>query len=293
MPQPQNVIAIVYDYDRTLSPRSMQDDVVFDKIEVTATEFWSDVALLVSNRAYESELAWISLLLNNPTFRQFSNRDLEVMGRDLHFYPGVPEVFHELGSILEDPQYSRHGISLEHYIVTSGLKAILAGSRLNDKVERIFGCELDEDTAGTVFWPKRIISHTAKTQYLFRITKGLDYVDLDLDVNDHMPETERRIPFNNILYIGDGPTDVPCFAVTTSRGGKALAVYDPMSQGSFETCMALREAERVNDIAEADYRRGTHLRRLIEYVVKQMADRILFQQQSDHESHIIHAPRHG
>lgn len=293
MPQPQNVIAIVYDYDRTLSPRSMQDDVIFERIGVDSVEFWPRVAQLAADKAYESELGWIRLLLDNPGFRRLSNRDLEVMGRGLSFYPGVPEVFGELGKVLEDDRYLSHGITLEHYVVTSGLKAILAGSVLNGHVERIFGCELDEDNEGKVYWPKRIISHTAKTQYLFRITKGLQYVDLTLDVNDHMPEAERRIPFRNMLYIGDGPTDVPCFAVTTSRGGKALAVYDPASKDSFETCMFLREAHRVKEIAEADYRRDTHLRRLMEYLVTQMADRIVLQQQSEHESRTIHAPRHS
>lgn len=293
MAQPQNIIAIVYDYDRTLSPRSMQDDVIFHKIGVESEEFWGRVNRLRADKAYEDELAWIRLLLENTAFRRFSNRDLEGLGRGLGFYPGVPEVFQELGHVLGDEKYSRHGVTLEHYIVTSGLKAVLAGSSLNRHIEGIFGCELDEDDEGKVFWPKRIISHTAKTQYLFRITKGLEYVDLSRDVNDHMPEAERRIPFRNMLYIGDGPTDVPCFAVITSRGGRALAVYDPDSRASFETCMALREAQRVDEIAEADYRRDTHLRRLMEHYLERMADRIVAEQQSEHESRIIQAPRHG
>ncbi len=293
MAQPQNIIAIVYDYDRTLSPRSMQDDVIFHKIGVESEEFWGRVNRLRADKAYEDELAWIRLLLENAAFRRFSNRDLEGLGQGLGFYPGVPEVFQELGHVLGDEKYNRHGVTLEHYIVTSGLKAVLAGSSLNRHIEGIFGCELDEDDEGKVFWPKRIISHTAKTQYLFRITKGLEYVDLSHDVNDHMPEAERRIPFRNMLYIGDGPTDVPCFAVMTSRGGRALAVYDPDSKASFETSMALREAQRVDEIAEADYRRDTHLRRLMEHYVERMADRIVAEQQSEHESRIIQAPRHG
>jgi len=291
--QPQNIIAIVYDYDRTLSPRSMQDDVIFQKIGVESEEFWGRVNRLRADKAYEDELAWIRLLLENAAFRRFSNRDLEALGRGLGFYPGVPEVFQELGHVLCDEKYKRHGVTLEHYIVTSGLKAVLAGSPLSRHVEGIFGCELDEDDEGKVFWPKRIISHTAKTQYLFRITKGLEYVDLSHDVTDHMPEAERRIPFRNMLYIGDGPTDVPCFAVITSRGGRALAVYDPGIRASFETCMALREAQRVDEIAEADYRRDTHLRRLMEHYLERMADRIVAEQQSEHESRIIQAPRHG
>ena len=293
MPQPQNVIAIVYDYDNTLSPRSMQEDVIFDRIGVGAQEFWERTNQLKAERAYEDDLAWIRLLLENPIFRSMSNGDLGAMGRELEFYPGVPEVFQELAQVLEDDKYYRHGIVLEHYIVTSGLTAVLNGSVLSQHVERIFGCELDEDRSGKVFWPKRIVSHTAKTQYLFRITKGPEYVDLTRDVNDHMPETERRIPFQNMLYIGDGPTDVPCFAVLTGRGGKALAVYNPGSETSFETSMSLMEAQRVNHVAEADYRRSTHLRRLMEYMIGQMADRIVAELETEYEKRVIQAPRHS
>ena len=292
MPQQQNIIAIVYDYDNTLSPTSMQEDVIFDRIGVNAKQFWENTNRLKVYKSYEDDLAWIRLLLENSEFRDLSNGDLETMGQELKFHPGVPQVFDELGQILQQEKYSRHGIVLEHYIVTSGLKAVLNGSVLSKHVERIFGCELDEDSNGKVFWPKRIVSHTAKTQYLFRITKGIEYVDLTHDVNDHMPESERRIPFENMLYIGDGPTDVPCFAVITGRQGRALAVYDPTNEASFETCMSLMEAHRVNHVAEADYRTGTHLRRLIEYMVEQMADRIVTDIDARYEKRVIHAPRH-
>ena len=293
MPQPQNIIAIVYDYDRTLSPRSMQDDVLFKRLGLEGKEFWDKTNKLKADRLYDDEMAWIRLLLETPEFRRLGNSDLELMGQDLRFYPGVPDVFGELGGFLANDEYRRHGIVLEHYIVTSGLKSILAGSLLNQQVARIFGCELDEDSKGTIFWPKRVISHTGKTQYLFRITKGLEYMDFSRDVNDHMPDNERRIPFYNMLYIGDGPTDVPSFAVVSSRGGKALAVYDGKSQNSFETCMSLREAERVDEIADADYRKGTHLRKLMEHYVKQMAIRIVADQESEHSKKVIQAPRHG
>ena len=293
MPQPQNIIAIVYDYDRTLSPWSMQDDVLLHRLGLDGKKFWNKTNELKAERSYDDEMAWIRLLLETPSFRRLGNAELELMGQDLRFYPGVPDVFRELGVFLESDEYRRHGIILEHYIVTSGLKSILTGSLLNDQVSRIFGCELDEDSLGTVFWPKRVISHTGKTQYLFRITKGLEYMDFSSDVNDHMPDNERRIPFYNMLYIGDGPTDVPSFAVVTSRGGKALAVYDGESQDSFETCMSLRKAQRVDEIAEADYRKNTHLRRLMEHYVKQMAIRIVANQELEHNKRVIQAPRHG
>ena len=289
MTQPQNVIAIVYDYDRTLSPQYMHQDVIFPRIGIDADAFWAESDRLRDERAYEDELAWIRLLLENPTFRQFSNSDLQELGRQLQLYPGVPQFFGQLGRFLKDDRYVRHGVTLEHYIVTSGLKEVLAGSPLSAQVEAIFGCELDEDSEGKVFWPKRVVSHTSKTQYLFRIAKGTEYVDLSHDVNDHMPEGERRIPFRNMIYIGDGPTDVPCFAVVSHRGGLAMAVYNPEYHKSFETCMTLREADRVREIAEADYREGTHLRRMVEYHLRRMADRIVADQEEAHQRNVIEA----
>jgi hypothetical protein len=289
MTQAQNVIAIVYDYDRTLSPQSMHQDVIFPQIGVDADAFWEESDKLRNERAYEDELAWIRLLLENPAFRQLSNTDLQEFGRRLKFFPGVPQIFDRLGSFLKEERYVRHGVILEHYIVTSGLKAILSGSALSEHVEAIFGCELDEDGAGRVFWPKRVVSHTSKTQYLFRITKGPEYVDLSHDVNDHMPEGERRIPFRNMIYIGDGPTDVPCFAVLTHRGGVALAVYNPEIGKSFETCMRLQEAKRVDGIAPADYRKGTHLRLTMEHHIRRMAERIVGDQEETHRRSVIEA----
>ena len=289
MTQPQNVIAVVYDYDRTLSPQSMHQDVIFPRMGIDANGFWAKADKLRDRLAYEDELAWIRLLLDTPDFRKLSNADLREFGRQLRFFPGVPEVFGELGGLLKDERYVRHGVTLEHYIVTSGLKEVLAGSALNGCVEAIFGCELDEDGDGKVFWPKRVVSHTAKTQYLFRISKGAEYVDLSHDVNDHMPEEERRIPFRNMIYIGDGPTDVPCFAVLTHRGGIALAVYNPQIGKSFDTCMRLQEANRVDGIAPADYGEGTHLRQLVEYHVRRMADRIVTVEEEAHQRSVIEA----
>ena len=291
MTQPQNVIAVVYDYDRTLSPVIMQNDVIFPAIGVNGDEFWLRANRLRNELAYEDELAWLRLLLENSDIRNLSNNELEGLGRRLTFHPGVPEVFGELSGLLSEEKYQRHGVTVEHYIVTSGLKAVLAGSALREHVEAIFGCELDEDEAGKVFWPKRVVSHTAKTQYLFRISKGPEYVDLSHDVNDHMPEEERRIPFRNMVYIGDGPTDVPCFAVITSRGGVALAVYDPDDDESLDICQRLLDAKRVREIGPANYNKGSHLRSILEYRLKRIADHIVDESEQAHQREIIEAAR--
>ena len=290
MNHPHNIIAIVYDFDHTLSPHYMQDHTILRHAGISPSEFWPTCTALIEEKGYDQELAYMKRLLEHDAIRALSNKDLEAMGGDLTFFPGVPECFEELNDLFTPQEYEESGIRLEHYVVSSGLKAILDGSQIAKYVKAIFGCEFDEDD-GHISFPKRTISHTQKTQFLFRVNKGL--LDMDQDVNDHMPEEMRRVPFRHMIYVGDGPTDVPCFTLMKKNGGFAVAVYnaEDHSRRSFEKCYQLaHHADRVHFMAPADYRSGSHLRLILEQHIKDIANGVLEERRQGVEKARVAAP---
>jgi hypothetical protein len=293
MSVPQNTVAIVYDYDQTLSPNYMQDEVLFPTFGIDAKKFWKGCHSLVANEGYDNELAYMKALLDYLDLDRPTNTELRRLGAKLNFFKGLPEMFEEFKTSLLSPQHEAHGIKVEHYIISSGLKALIDGSRLAPYVRAIFGCEFAEDREGRITFPRRVISHTQKTQFLFRINKGM--LDYSQDVNDHMPPELRPVPFEHMVYVGDGPTDVPCFTVVRQHGGEAIAVYNPddTSRASFKKCYQLStHADRVRHIAPADFRAGSHLRCLIEQMVTEVADRIVQRRARDLEAGTVRAPKH-
>lgn len=290
MASQQTTIGLIYDYDQTLSPTYMQDETLFPHFGINSTQFWKRSRELVDQEGYDGELAYLKCMLDYLDMDRPTNEDLRNLGAKLRFYKGVPEIFSELDNVLND-QHRLLGVKIEHYIVSSGLKALLDGSSLAPYIKRIFGCEFGEDKNGRITFPKRVISHTTKTQYIFRINKGM--LEPHEDVNDHMAPELRPIPFQNMIYVGDGPTDVPCFTLMKRYGGNAIAVYNPdeANRASFRKCFQLTGlAERVKHIAPADYRPGSHLRLLIEEMVREIADTIVRKKKQEIEDGTVSAP---
>ncbi len=286
----QTTIGIIYDYDQTLSPTYMQDETLFPHFGINPTQFWKRSRELVDKEGYEGELAYLKCMLDYLAMDRPTNDELKALGANLKFFKGVPELFGELNAMLSD-QHRALGIKIEHYIVSSGLKILLDGSALAPHVKRIFGCEFGQDSDGRISFPKRVISHTTKTQFIFRINKGM--LEPHEDVNDHMAPELRPIPFQHMIYVGDGPTDVPCFTLMKRYGGHAVAVYNPddANRNSFRKCYQLSAlADRVKHIAPADYRPGSHLRLLLEEMILDIADGILRRKKLETEEGTISAP---
>lgn len=292
MAAPQNIIGIVYDYDQTLSPTYMQDEVIFPRFGINPSEFWKKCRTLVDESGYEAELAYLKAMLDCLDLDRPSNEDLRELGKGLKFFKGLPEMFEELEGVLSE-QHRAMGVKIEHYIVSSGIKTLIEGSRLHSHVKEIFGCEFAEDESGRIAFPSRVISHTAKTQYLFRINKGM--LAPHEDVNDHMPDELRPIPFPNMIYLGDGPTDVPCFTVMNRFGGHSIAVYNPDDESriSFRKAFQLSgPANRIKYIAPADFRAGSHLRLILEETVLTIAESIVERRRRELTDATVPAPTH-
>ena len=196
---------------------------------------------------------------------------LRDLGKDVQLFDGVSTWFSRVNAYAES-----RGLTPEHYIISSGLKEIIEGTPIASEFKEIYAASFCYDEHGVACWPAMAVNYTSKTQFLFRINKGM--LDYDQDVNDHMPEDMRPIPFANMIYIGDGPTDVPCFTVMRRNGGHAVAVYNPEDETgrSFRKCYNLASnSDRVNFIAPADYTPGSHLTRLLSGMVTDIANGIV------------------
>jgi hypothetical protein len=184
---------------------------------------------------------------------RIDRRDLVAQGRQVELFAGVESWFDAIGSYIKSHAQS-HGVQLRHYLISSGLSEIVEGTSIYKRFHNVFASEYWFE-AYDLPYPKRVITDTGKTQYLFRINKGVE--DLGESINQHMPEAERPIPFANMIYFGDGDTDVPSMAVMRKNGGHAIAVHPP---GKSRTkCVDLFKAGRIDFLAPADYRRGSDL----------------------------------
>ncbi|MCB1513338.1 MAG: haloacid dehalogenase-like hydrolase [Hyphomicrobiaceae bacterium] len=251
----KKIIALVYDFDGTLSPRPMQEYAFLPQVGVDAAEFWKETNRVAREQEADPLITYMHLLYKKAKAAgvRIDRQDLVAQGREVELFPGVTEWFDEIGSYVTLRSESQ-GVIVRHYLISSGLTEIIEGTPIFDRFHNVFASEYWFD-AYDLPYPKRVITDTGKTQYLFRINKGVE--DLGETINQHMPEMERPIPFSNMIYFGDGDTDVPSMAVMRKNGGHAIAVHPPGK--SKDKCVGLFKAGRIDFFAAADYRRGSDL----------------------------------
>ena len=251
----KKTIALVYDFDGTLSPRPMQEYAFLPKIGVEPKGFWRDSNRLAMESGADPLITYMRLLYQKAKKEnvQIDRKALVAQGKKVEFFDGVESWFGNIKKYIKSHP-ENHGVTLRHYLISSGLQEIVEGTKIYKHFHNVFASEYSFEAYDMPF-PKRVITDTGKTQYLFRINKGVE--DLSQSINDHLDESLRPIPFSNMIYFGDGDTDVPSMAVTRKNGGHAIAVYPPGK--SRKKCFDLFKAGRVDFFAAADYRKDSDL----------------------------------
>jgi hypothetical protein len=281
----QNIIAIIWDFDKTLVDGYMQDP-IFKEYGVDASAFWKEVNALPQKYKEEGvkinpDTIYLNQFINyvrKGIFKGLNNAKLRGYGAEQKFYPGIPEIFKITKELLGDDSICKeYNIRVEHYIVSTGFAEVIKGTSIMEYVEYIWGCELIEHILEN--GEKEIseigytIDNTTKTRALFEINKGINIVE-GINVNSKLSDSQRRVDFRNMIYIADGPSDVPAFSVVKERGGATFAIYPKGDIKSFKQVEKLRQDGRIDMFAEADYSKDTTAYMWICNKIREFAERI-------------------
>ena len=258
------IVALIYDFDGTLSPGNMQEFGFIQAVGQTPAEFWTKSDNIAIGQDASNVLAYMKLMYdearkNGIELRHERFRDF---GKDIQLFEGVREWF----SLVND--YGRKvGVRVEHYINSSGLKEIIEGSPIASEFKHIFAGSFIYDENGVAEWPGIAVDYTAKTQFLFKISKGIFSARDNKMVNESTSDEMKRIPFRNMVYFGDGDTDVPCMKIVGMFGGYPIAVYDPTNEKKIATARKLKRQGRVEFITPARYTSDSHAFKVVRAII--------------------------
>lgn len=262
----KTIIALIYDFDGTLSPGNMQEFAFMNAIGEDKKKFWKENAELAKNNDADQILTYMHLMLKKAQSKDISLKkdSFKDFGKSVKLFKGVEDWFERIN------RYgSKKGITIEHYINSSGLKEMIEGTVIAKEFKQIFACSYLYEIDGKAIWPAVSVNFTNKTQFLFKINKGINSIYESKRINEYIPEEERPIPFSNMIYFGDGDTDIPCMKLVKQLGGHSIAVYKPNSSKK-EKSLKLISENRVNFVCPADYSDGKE----IDTVVKTIIDKI-------------------
>ncbi len=260
------VIALMYDFDKTLCTKDMQEYSFIPNVGLTAREFWDEANSLAREKKMDGILAYMYVMLDKARSAKtvsVRRESFVALGRDLEFYPGVETWFDRMGAFGRE-----QGVDVRHFIISSGLREIIEGSSIYKYFAEVFACEFLYDVDRMPVWPKNVVNYTTKTQFLFRVNKGVLDLSEDAALNDYTPEDERPVPFRNMLYIADGKTDVPCMKLVRVNGGCSIAVYPKNRR---DTAAQLLRDGRADYMLPADYSEGGELETTVKTVIRKMA----------------------
>ncbi len=266
MPKPNKpIIAIMYDFDKTLSTKDMQEFGFIPSLNLSAKEFWGETEKLCQNENMDPILAYMYQMLKIASEKGVSvtRDDFVALGKDIKYFPGVEEWFDRIN------EYGKKcGVEIEHYVISSGTKEIIEGSSIKPHFKKIYACEFLYNDKNEAVWPKLTVNYTNKTQFLFRINKGVLDIWENEKLNAYIPEEERRVPFRNMIYIGDGLTDVPCMRLVKANNGQSIAVFHKREKSVATQLLA---ENRVDFITEADYTENSELDGIVKIIIEKMA----------------------
>ena len=273
----RNVLALVYDFDGTLTPQPMQEYTVLPQLGISGEEFWQEVNEEVVRTGGDSILTYMRLLVEkiDENKKHLSRDALRELAKNIKYFPGVESWFRRINEYVHDR--SDGAVEARHYIISAGLGEILEGVSIKSHFERVYASQYYFNHHEVACFPTVVINDTSKTQYLFRINKGREE-SLD-SINEYMAEEKRPIPFSNMIYIGDGLTDVPCMTVVKNYGGFAIAVHEQDNERSVEVCKELAHANRIDYFAPADYRRGRRLEKRVKTMLDLIIANIFFERE--------------
>ena len=258
------IVAIMYDFDKTLCTRDMQEYTFIPSVGMEPSEFWGHTAEVAAAETMDSILTYLYCMVEkaHQTGNPLTRESLVGCGKDIEYHPGVEGWFERINRYAEEA-----GVEVEHYVLSSGLKEIIEGTSIAKYFKRIYACEfLYKD--GQAYWPKMAVNYTNKTQFVYRINKGVLDINNDVDLNNSRPDSEKRVLFSNMIYIGDGLTDVPCMKLVKQSGGHSIAIY---SKGQQHKAAPLLKHERVDWMFEADYSEGSDLDRTMKLLLQNLA----------------------
>ena len=257
------IVALMYDFDKTLSPKDMQEYGFISELGMEPEDFWEKSRLNMVNHNMDQILAYMLTMLQEAEGRMLLTRNIfNEMGRNVKLFDGLDTWFDRINSYGE-----KLGLDIEHYIISSGLKEIIQGTKIADNFKEIYAAEYCYNEKNIPIWPAMAVNYTSKTQFLFRINKGVLDVTEHKGLNESTPDNKKRIPFSNMIYIGDGMTDVPCMKLVKMNGGHSIAVYDD----DRSVADSLLSQGRVDFVVKADYRENTEMEQMILTIFNQIA----------------------